>query len=68
MLAGSPTCVVASSMTRMACSSEAPGARLNESVTAGNWPWRVMASGAVVSRVSIIVLSGAGGADVVPRT
>ena len=29
--------------------SDTPGARLNEIVTAGNWPWRLMTSGPVVS-------------------
>ena len=37
----------ASDGLRPRCPSDAPGAMLNESVTEGNWPWWLMASGAV---------------------
>ena len=38
--------------------SAAPGARLKDSVTAGNWPWWLMVSGATVSVKRATVLSG----------
>ena len=42
---GNPTSRSAAWMAETASLSEAPRARLNESVTAGNWPWWAMASG-----------------------
>ena len=45
-------------MARTAWPSEAPGARLKESVTAGNWPWWLMASGAVLGAKRVKALSG----------
>ena len=40
--------------------SDSPGARLNEIVTAGNCPWWLIASGAVVVATWTIALSGTG--------
>ena len=50
----------ASWMAVTASPSDSPGARLNEIVTAGNWPWWLMASGAVVVVSCTIALSGTG--------
>ena len=38
--------------------SAAPGAKLKDSVTAGNWPWWLMVSGATVLVKRATVLSG----------
>ena len=43
--AGAPICCMALSMAVTAWPSAVPGARLKESVTAGNWPWWFTASG-----------------------
>src|ERR1700690_2881714 len=45
MLGGSPTCSLARFTAFTASPSAAPGARLNESVTTGNWPWWLMVIG-----------------------
>ncbi|KAG1433957.1 hypothetical protein G6F55_014626 [Rhizopus delemar] len=37
--AGKPISASAAMMASTALDSDAPGARLNEMVTAGNWPW-----------------------------
>src|ERR1700684_2904056 len=42
----------------MALPSAASGARLNDTVMAGNWPWWVMASGSVVFTKCAKALSG----------
>ena len=38
------------SIACVACPSETPGARLNDSVTEGNWPWWFTASGVSMAR------------------
>ena len=49
MLAGKPSSCVVRSNACTASPSDPPGARLNETVTAGNCPWRLTTSGVVVS-------------------
>src|SRR5678816_410645 len=52
---------IARSAARMAVTAwprETPGARLNDSVTAENWPWWLMASGAVLGARREKALSG----------
>jgi hypothetical protein len=68
MLAGSPNCRVVASMAATAWPREAPEARLNDRVTAGNCPWRVMASGAVVASTCVTALRGTPCVVLVPRT
>jgi hypothetical protein len=46
-----------------AAPSAAPGARLNEIVTAGNWPWCVIASGCVAEEMRAIARSGTAAAS-----
>ena len=58
MLAGSPSRWLVSSTAATAAPRAAPGARLNDSVTAGNCPWREITSGAVVGYARIMVSSG----------
>ena len=58
MLAGSPIFLVVASMAWTASPSEAPGARLNDRVVAGNCPWWLMTSGPVVSSTRVMALSG----------
>src|SRR3954469_1051087 len=41
-----------------AAPSATPGARLNDTVTAGNWPWWVMVKGCVVSAIVAIASIG----------
>ena len=50
MLAGRFSSRTASSMTCVARSRVTPGARLNEMVTAANWPWWLTASGTLKAR------------------
>ncbi len=45
---GTPMRFMASWICCVAADSEAPGARLNESVLAANWPWWLTASGVLV--------------------
>src|SRR5271169_957015 len=45
----------------VASPSEAPGARLNDSVTTGNWPWWLTARGVLVDCIFMKVESGTGG-------
>ncbi len=52
MLGGMPSSRVTRSIEVTAAPSETLGARLNETVTAGNWPWWLTAS--VVARCSIV--------------
>src|SRR6202041_3697684 len=52
-------------MARVASPREAPGARLNESVTTGNCPWWLTARGALVVCDRTKVESGTGGPLVV---
>src|SRR5271154_4503062 len=52
-------------MARVASPREAPGARLNESVTTGNCPWWLTARGAFVDCIRTKVESGTGGPLVV---
>src|SRR5580765_3834938 len=47
MEAGSPICRSAFLMAVTAWPRATPGARLKDSVTAGNWPWWLMARGVV---------------------
>jgi len=56
MLAGSSTSRSTSWIARVAWPRDTPGARLNEIVTAGNWPWWLTDSGAapVSSRVKVV--------------
>ena len=42
----------------MAVPSDTPGARLNDSVTAGSWPWWLIVKGATLWRERVTVLSG----------
>ena len=55
---GMPRAAVASFTAETASPSETPGARLNDSVTTGNWPWWLIESGAVVSVTRVTVRSG----------
>ena len=68
--AGNPSAATASRTAFTAWPSDAPGATLNDSVTAGNCPCRVMASGAVTGSACVIVLSGTttGWPALLPRT
>src|ERR1700761_5824603 len=50
-------------MSSMAVPSEALGARLNEMVTLGNWPWWLMESDSVVGVAVAKVPSGTAFAD-----
>ncbi len=59
-LGGMPMRACAASMALTASPSDSPAARLNEIVTAGNWPWWLIASGAVVVVSCTIALSGTG--------
>ena len=45
-------------MRSTASPSAVPGARLNEMVTAGNWPWWLMVSGAILLLNFATVLIG----------
>ena len=56
--AGSFKSRVTASIFEIAVPSEACGARLNETVTAGNWPWCVIDSGCVVIATCANVESG----------
>ncbi len=58
MLAGRPISASALRIASTAAPSEAPGARLNEIVAAGNWPRWLIDSGAVCSTTSAIADSG----------
>ena len=57
-VAGMCRSVTALSMAVIAEPSASRGARLNEMVTAGTWPWRLMESGAVVCSKCVNALSG----------
>ena len=58
MLAGRPIWCAAVSTACTAAPSETPGATLNDTVTAGNCPWWLMTSGAVVSVNCVNALKG----------
>ena len=58
MLVGRPSSCCASRIASTASPSEAPGARLNETVADGNWPRWLIASGAVCSSTWAIADSG----------
>ena len=58
MLAGTPSSRSAAVMALTASPSDAPGARLNEIVAAGNWPRWLITSGALRSLMRAIVSSG----------
>ena len=58
MLSGSPSSALALSIDLTASPSDVPGARLNETVTTGNCPWWLMASGALA--VSMVVNAPSG--------
>ena len=60
MRGGRPSARVAASTAATASPSETPGARLNDSVTAGNCPWWLIESGAVVSVTRVTARSGTG--------
>ena len=45
-------------MTSTAAPSDTPGARLKETVTAGNWPWWLTRSGVARSSMVVKVESG----------
>src|SRR5215469_17152542 len=45
-------------MALTASPSDAPGARLNEMVAAGNWPWWLMVRGTLVRSIFAIEVSG----------
>src|SRR5215472_13850766 len=45
-------------MALTASPSDAPGARLNEMVAAGNWPWWLMVRGALVRSILAIEVNG----------
>src|SRR5689334_6885000 len=57
-LAGTPISSFAFWITSTASPSDAPGARLNEMVAAGNWPRWLMTSGAVCSETRAMDESG----------
>ena len=50
--------MIASSRNTAPYTSATPGARLNERVTAGNWPWWLIVSGAVLLLKRATVLIG----------
>ena len=58
MLAGRPSSRVTRSMDFTAAPSDTPGARLKETVTAGNWPWWLTASAAACCSMLASVDSG----------
>ena len=58
MLAGMPRSALAWLTAFTAAPSEAPGARLKETVTTGNCPWWLTASGVVVSSTRVKAPSG----------
>src|SRR5207245_10037551 len=58
MLTGSPISRCTRSMAVTAAPSETPGARLNDTVTAGNWPWWLIASAVARSSIAAMVESG----------
>src|SRR4051812_49990720 len=60
MDAGRPTSALVLLMASTASPSDTRGARLNDTVTAGNWPWRLMARGVVVISGVANALSGTG--------
>ena len=64
---GRPICRVAASTTLTASPSAASGARLKESVVAGNCPWWVTASGVGVAETLAMLGSGTS-APFAPRT
>jgi hypothetical protein len=51
---------VAAVMASTASPSATPGARLNETVVAGNWPWCVTASAVVPGSMRVKAASGIG--------
>ena len=58
MLAGIPSSFLRVLMAFTASPSEAPGARLKDMVTTGNWPWWLIAMGPVVVSQCVKALSG----------
>ena len=58
MLGGRPMSRAARSIAATAWPSATPGARLKDSVTAGNWPWWLTASAALVAVTRVNVPSG----------
>src|SRR5947199_907669 len=60
MAAGRPTSNLAWSIALTASPSDTPGARLNDTVTAENCPWRLTASGVLVIRDLVNALRGTG--------
>ena len=60
MLSGMPMPASACWMASTAAPSDAPGARLNDTVVAGNWPIWVICSGAVSTRMLATTESGIG--------
>src|SRR5579864_3560354 len=65
-LAGIPRSFVMSLICCTAAPRDAPGARLNESVTTGNWLWWLIAMGDGIMVALINDLSGAGGIVAAP--
>src|SRR2546421_12192278 len=58
MLAGRPISRVTRSMDVTASPSETPGARLKETVAAGNWPWWLTRRGALTCSMRVKALRG----------
>ena len=58
MLSGIPRSFCTLSIALVASPREAPGARLKEIVTTGNWPWWLMESGALADSKCVNVPSG----------
>src|ERR1700720_2376967 len=66
MLAGMPSSLVTSLIRCTAAPSDAPGARLNDRVTTGNWLWWLIAIGDGIETARTSPSSGAGGIDAAP--
>src|SRR3984957_190626 len=65
-LAGMPSSWVTCLIRSTAAPSDAPGARLKDSVTTGNWLWWLMAMGDGIETARTNPSSGAGGIDAAP--
>ena len=60
MLSGMPRSWLTSCTALTACPRDMPWATLKEVVTAGNWPWRLMTRGPVVSVMRVTAERGTG--------
>src|SRR5580658_4510612 len=66
MLAGMPTCCVTCLICSTAAPSDAPGARLKERVTTGNWLWWLIVIGDGIRDALTNAASGAGASAAAP--